>query len=107
YVQPDPHGDLRSERVGREAAGDRDERVVEIGALQQEVVREATVCSDQRQAGGEARSGETDEPGGIEEDRGAVGTGARRRDAPACHRAAIVLIDAEALRGQERREAEG
>ena len=100
--QPHPNPRLGRYRIRDIDLWHVEERVIEVGAAQEEIISEPALHLDQRGAQGDVAPFQSREPRRVEEDRRAVGAGGGRRGPAARHRAGVLLVDAEPLGSEHR-----
>src|SRR6266566_2152975 len=99
-IQPDTRRELRVDGVGEVEVGNGDQRILQIALGAEEVVGEASLGTDQRDARTEPGARQSGQSRWTEVDGGAVGAGVGGGDAGTPHGARVVFIDAKPLPSQ-------
>ena len=101
-IQADARGKLGIDLMGDVDVGDGDDRVLEIATGAEEIIGKTAVRRDERSAHAQAVTAHAGESGRIKEDRRAVRTRSRCRDAGPAHGARTLLVHAKPLRHKQR-----
>ena len=98
---PDSDAQLGRHAVGHVGLRHREQRVVEIGLVLEDVIGEAALHIEQGRPHRHAPTLEAGEPSRVEEHGGAVGAGGGHSCPGTPHGARALLVDPEALRAQQ------